>query len=327
MARIIILTDKNYLEPAFVTVLSVCKKKLTTENLTLIYLEGPEDEKKIDFENIELIKKFVEITKNTYPNTNFNSITLNSKYFSHFEKYHFNRSNLQKLVFAEIFKNEEICLSVDAGMILGDEFKKIIQEVNNDSNFTVKAFTQKSDALLTNSQLKKYHHDLYPAGGILAFNNWKFKESNLLNRLLVNFDNYKTDLIYPEQDLMCMTLTENELVNFRSDYTFYNLDMALGDNWGKDKIQNYENIYISGKYLYMKHIGLFKPWLKWVLNPLKSIYLNEISIASDCYSIFNETLLRSKHIYFNENVSKFLVPQLDLLEKYCSITESSPEKS
>lgn len=322
MTRLIVLTDSNYIEPAFVTILSIAAQFIQNVFVTLIYLAGNEDDANSNEESFRLIQRFEKLLKIEYPELNFSSIILHSSYFLEFERYHFNRSNLQKLTFPEIFREEKTCISIDAGMILGKELKVLLEEISSDEQFTVKAFTKCSDECMPKNQKRFKRNKYYPAGGILAFNNNNYMKANILNRLVSGFEIFRSDLIYPEQDLMCLTLIDNELKAFNHKFKYFNIDMTDQENWSKFRINEYKNLYIEKDFLYMKHIGSFKPWHKWVLNPIKSIYLNEISKSIDKFGvIFNDKLLQDKHQYFNEKLIHYLNPQLDLLKKYCLTIE------
>lgn len=313
---LIVPTDGNYLEPAFITLDSLAINSPIGTRVCLLYLrDGTEDD--IVFESLiaEAMKEFQGIYKGKIV---FSSIAVRSNYFNNFSRFHLTSATLQKLVFPAIFPSEEICVSIDAGMIFGTKLTEFIAHLEKPSLPAITAFTTAANTTLQHNQLTIAHHDLYPAGGILAFRPAIYNKNNLLERCINTYENLRDDIIYGEQDIICFTLKDSEL----SDFSYYgeriHIDLANEQTWtDSDKLVE---TYISKNYFYMKHVGMFKPWRRWVLSPAKSIYSHALSkLPAAINALTKHPRLIGQHASSDKFSGLFFERQLLLYEENLSV--------
>jgi lipopolysaccharide biosynthesis glycosyltransferase len=269
---LIVPTDGNYLEPAFITLNSLAINAPHGTKICLLYLRDlAEDDLIFEALIAEAQVNFLKIYKDKIL---FSSIAVRSNYFKDFSKFHLTSATLQKLVIPAIFPSEDICISIDAGMIFGCRLEKFIEQVQKPSTAAITAFTTAASSSLQKEQLSIDHHDLYPAGGVLAFRPEIYNKSELLERCVNTYSKLRSDIIYGEQDIICFTLRDFELCDFSYDGPRIHIDLASDLSWTESN--NLVQTYISNDFLYMKHVGIFKPWRRWVLSPAKSIYTHAL---------------------------------------------------
>jgi lipopolysaccharide biosynthesis glycosyltransferase len=248
----------------------------------------------------------------------FSSVAVQSDYFKDFSVFHLTSATLQKLVIPAIFPNEDICLSIDAGMIFGHGTTEFLNQVAKPSDAAVTAFTTISDQSLQSNQLKIKHHTLYPAGGILAFRPAIFNSKELLNRCINTYRDLRNEIIYGEQDIICFTLQECELADFSFPCTRIHIDLANDQSW--DNADSFLQTYLSHQYLYMKHVGVFKPWRMWVLSPAKSIYLHAVRQLPEAIRLLTKhPKLACQHSSKDKFSELFSERQFELYEEYLSL--------
>jgi len=101
------------------------------------------------------------------------------------------------------------------------------------------------------------HHPFYPGGGILYFDVARYLRNAIADRLLANFNEYRERLVYAEQDLLCLTLKDDELTALADAGLRCHIDLASPD-W--QTATEHARIHASPDCFYIKHVGSFKPW-------------------------------------------------------------------
>jgi lipopolysaccharide biosynthesis glycosyltransferase len=312
---IFIPTDFNYLEPAFITLNSLANHSPIGTRICLLYLRTSKED--YIFEEIiaEALIKFQNIYNNKIE---LFSIAVNSNYFLNFDKFHLTSATLQKLTIPAIFPSEDLCLSVDAGMIFGHEVPYFIEQLKRPSEAAITAFTSEAVSTLLNNQLDIPHHKLYPAGGILAFRPEIYNKINLLDRCVETYNNLRELITYGEQDIICFTVKNNELDDFNFPITKIHIDLANLTSWTES--ETLVEKYLSKNYFYMKHVGVFKPWKRWVLSPSKAIYIDALNnLPEEIRILINTPQISKQHTSIDKFSPIFFEQQLILYENYLGL--------
>jgi lipopolysaccharide biosynthesis glycosyltransferase len=314
---LIVPTDCNYLEPAFITMNSLATHATSGTKICLLFLRNSTSEDAL-FETI--ISEAQAHFQNEYcGKIEFSCVAVKSEYFKNFSKFHLTSATLQKLVIPAIFPTEEICLSIDAGMIFGKGTTEFLEQVARPSNAAITAFTTASDTSLQTHQLPIEHHTLYPAGGILAFRPEIYRSKDLLKRCVETYQNLRNEIIYGEQDIICFTLKDSELADFASFGKRIHIDLANDQSWVN--ADDLAQTYISQQYLYMKHVGVFKPWRHWVLSPAKSIYIHAANKLPEAVKqLTKHPKLTCQHSSKDKFSELFSEHQFQLFEEHLSLS-------
>ncbi len=314
---LIVPTDCHYLEPAFITMNSLATHATSGTKICLLFLRNSTPEDAL-FE--ALISEALVHFQNEYcGKIEFSCVAVHSSYFKNFSKFHLTSATLQKLVIPAIFPTEEICLSIDAGMIFGQGTADFLDQVARPSDAAITAFTSAADTSLQTSQLEIEHHTLYPAGGILAFRPEIYRSKDLLKRCDATYQNLRNEIIYGEQDIICFTLKDSELADFASFGKRIHIDLANDQSWVK--ADEFVQTYISQQYLYMKHVGVFKPWRQWVLSPAKSIYLHAVNKLPEAVKILtSHPKLVCQHSSKDKFSELFSERQFQLFEEHLRLS-------
>ena len=309
---IIVPTDRNYLEPALITLNSILLNSPATSKICLLYLKA-QDQEDIIFESL-IATALTEFNKLYQNRESIQCIAVHSNYFTNFSQFHLTSATLQKLVFPVIFPEEDICLSMDAGMIFGTGLPEFLQHVAGTTTAAITAFTTSAKETLQPSQISLAHNNLYPAGGILAFRPGIYNKNKLLDRCVQTFNDMRQHIIYGEQDIICFTLDNQELDSFAYDCKRIHIDLANDKSWQES--DNLVNTYISQDYLYMKHVGVFKPWRQWVLSPAKSIYIHALRhLPAAIHVLTKHPKICSQHTSSDKFSAIFFEKQLSLYEE------------
>jgi lipopolysaccharide biosynthesis glycosyltransferase len=311
----IIPTDFNYLEPALITLNTLANHSPKDTRICLLYLRT--SEKDYIFEEI-IASALIKLNSILINKVELTSVAVNSNYFMNFSKYHLTSATLQKLIIPAIFPSEDLCVSVDAGMIFGDEVPFFIKQLQRCSKAAISAFTTEAIITLRKDQLGLPHHDLNPAGGILAFRPKIYNKNNLLNRCVETFDNMREHIFYGEQDIICFTLKNDELDDFNFQITRIHVDLADYGSWTESEITVEK--YLTKHYFYMKHVGVFKPWKRWVLSPAKSIYLDALNnLPEEIKFLLNKPEVNCQHTATDKFSEIFFEQQLKIYENYLGL--------
>ena len=265
-----VIFDENYVEPALVTIFDLVRFAPADFDIFLVYMESSNAEVNTDITNL------VTNAINSISSTNkVSAIKFKSKIFDRFEKYHFTNSILYKLILPELLQHDYI-VNIDAGFLSGSEIDKlfeyllsVVAEPQFSSSCAVGSvcFPSPKDLPAELSVLK--HNKLYPTGGILLFNCENYRKSKLFDRLSSGYSLHKDQLVWAEQDLLCLIAEEGEL---------HSLDLHGGILTENLSIQGYlqfeSSIALSSTFMLYKVTGTLKPWKSWVFDPKKKFYLD-----------------------------------------------------
>lgn len=315
--KLIIPTDGNYLEPAFITLDSLAANAPKGTKICMLFLRDSTEDDAI-YEQL-IAEALAHFSKQYAEKIEFSCVAVQSQYFKDFSRFHLTSATLQKLVIPAIFPSEEICLSIDAGMIFGNKTTEFLACVEKPSIAAITAFTTAASATLHESQLSIEHHVLYPAGGILAFRPAAYNNNDLLNRCIKTFETLRNQIIYGEQDIINFTLQGTELSDFSYAEKRIHIDLANNASW--TEADDLVHSYLSKEYLYMKHVGVFKPWRRWVLSPAKSIYAHAVSKLPEAINILTKhPKMASQHASSDKFSAHYFEHQLQMYENYLSIS-------
>lgn len=315
--NVVFLFDAKYLGPALVSVASFFDVPGMEEySVTLVYLTT---DTATDQRAATILQTFHNNMQLRNARIDLRLVALNGNQFTDYvQRFHFSQAILYKAALPAVFHDYEHILFFDSGMIFGadvKEFVRIIElGIHDDELATVCAFCCRADVNgALSEELRKYPHNaLYPSAAVLYFDVKRYNEAKMWGRYLSAYAAYRQILQYAEQDLLCLVLQEGELKAFSDQYVRCHIDMALPENW--HKIDTYEKTYFGREYLYLKHIGSFKPWKKWILHPLKSIYLREQQRLESLIGPEGLLAIRDEEL-FPANLG-FLMQQMMLLEAY-----------
>ena len=96
-----------------------------------------------------------------------------------------------------------------------------------------------------------------------------YRKSKLFDRWISGYSLHKDQLVWAEQDLLCLVAEEGEL---------HSLDLHGGILTENLSIQGYlqfeSSIALSSTFMLYQVTGTLKPWKSWVFDPKKKFYLN-----------------------------------------------------
>jgi len=315
--NIVFLFDAKYLGPALVSASSFFEiPGLTDFPVTLVYISS---DSATDLAAAQVLQVFKDSIRSKFAQVDLRLIVLQGNQFSDYvQRFHFSNAILYKAALPNIFPTYEHILFFDCGMIFGlqvldfiDRLRKNIQKGEMSVVAAYCVSPNVSGALSTELQVYP-HNSLYPSAAVLYFDANRYNELSIYERFLAAYATYRDRLQYAEQDLLCLVLREGELSNFPDKEFKCHIDMASPGSW--NEFDTYETIYANRSYLYLKHIGSFKPWKKWVLHPAKSIYLCELHKLEKLIGMEALSILRDGEL-FPVNMG-FLAQELMRLEAY-----------
>jgi lipopolysaccharide biosynthesis glycosyltransferase len=315
--RVFFIFDENYVSPALVSVMSLLAQLgEDVPKVTLVFLRDGGNAK--DHEPVfALLNHFISTLQKVHRLLEINIVEQRgTPFLGYVKRSHFSDAILRKLIIPELFAQYEHILLFDCGLIFGSKVRNFFDDVrcliDQNSNAAVAAFSDPSDQVEMKGSLKFVQHNLlYPAGVILYFNTILWRKKNVLARLIQNFDKHREELVYAEQELLCLTLENDELVAMRDHYKRHHIDLFDAE-WSKS--EEHFKVYVARDYLYMKHTGSFKPWKKWVLHPAKSIFLKERLLAVELIGAELAGFLYDPSTTPSQDL--FLKHQLHLLERH-----------
>lgn len=284
-----ILFDAAYIEPALVTAFEVVTHLRPCPRLYLVYLADG----KSDAVAGELIQGFcqrVGSTAEVIPLALKNTLP-------QFSVHHFNNSIIYKSLMPSAVPGERFLLNIDAGILIGERFAALWAEMNQksqeDADWVVCAHCHEPEEYFPDALKGERHHALYPAGNMLLFNCRQYVAAQWPERLLENYYKYHAHLRYAEQELMCLTAEEAELVELPGTELrvtpFLGLDVLYGQKPGL-------SITDVEKSLFFKFVGSFKPWKYWVLDPDKHVYLKRRALLEAVLPLSGNPLIESMRI-------------------------------
>ena len=305
---VVFLFDARYLGAALTSAANLIEVLGASRvPVTLVYLVGTGS---ADAKVAAILQRFEAGVRCRYPEILLQTITLQGNIFSDYVKrYHFSEAILYKVILPKVLKAYRHLLVLDCGMIFGNRLINFLDgvemSIRSSEMAPVAAFCVPADqAGGLGDDLKHHPHNaLLPGAAILYFDVVRYEQLALYERLLSGFQAHRERLAYAEQDLMCLVLTDRELGVFTEGGVRCHIDMAGQASW--KAIDDYEALYASGDFLYLKHVGSFKPWKKWVLHPAKSIFLREQNklgslIGSESLADLHDPELFPDHLGFLE---------------------------
>lgn len=246
--------------------------------LTLLYMSRVDDD--ADLAARGALLAFSEAMRARRPELDLRLVVLRATVFEHYQqRFHFTSAIMYKIVLPQIFPDYGHIVLFDCGMQFGrataDFMAALEARIARDELGPIGAYCLPSDQgdVLAAHLHAVPHNALYPSAVILYFDVARYAAAGLYQRIVAGFEHYREHLVYGEQDLLCLLLREGELVSFAERDDRVHIDMADDASW--QRMASYEAAWAAKDYFYLKHIGSFKPWKKWILHPAKSLYLRE----------------------------------------------------
>lgn len=318
----VLLFDANYVGPALVSAASfIGAPGMQGYSLTMLFLSrGDASDNKARV----ALAAFETNAKVQHPGLDLRMIELHATVFDDYvQRYHFSSAILYKLVLPQIFGTYEHIVLFDCGMLFGDRLGGFLDgvaaRIDSGDIAPIAAFCCAPDAEgALSADLRRHPHNaLYPAAAIVYFDVRRYGAAGLYQRLVAGFGSFKHELMYAEQDLLCLVLQEGELCAFDARDDRHHIDMADQGTWYR--MPEYEQRWRGKDYFYIKHVGSFKPWKKWILNPAKGLYLRQFEALRPLLGDAILDSLRDEAAYPND--IRFLQQQLELMERFYEKTQ------
>lgn len=313
------LFDARYLGAALVSVASLVEVLgPASRPVTLAFLASGSA---ADAQAGQVLLRFQQGLAARHPQARLNIVSVQGQAFSDYvQRFHFSRTILYKAAMPVVFEACEHIVLMDCGMIFGQRIKDFLadleQRIRERSMPVVGAFCmppEGPDGALDAGLRGLPHHALYPSAAILYFDVRRYRDAAVYNRYLAAYAAHRERLVYAEQDLLCLVLREGELGAFEVGVDARcHIDLAAPAGWSQTA--RFEALHASGEHLYLKHVGSFKPWKKWVLHPAKAIYLRELRKLEALVGAEGLAALHDAEIY--PAPVGYLEQQLALLERH-----------
>jgi hypothetical protein len=293
--------NSKYIEPALVTAYELMNFLDEKQTLYLLFLESNND---YDQEAMRLIVGF----KNRFDKLGRIRLVKVPNKLQTFRAYHFDNSIIYKGIIPEFIKNERFILNIDAGILPGGRFQIFLQEIKDlcisksGNSWVLGAHcgSPSSSGALPQNLLNLPHCDLYPSGAVLLFNCEEYNKREWTQRYLRNYNTHIQSLQYAEQDLMCITSVNGELITIpRLDQRlliFLTTDTVMGKNELIES-KNLENA------IFYKHCGSFKPWKYNVIDPNKSVFTKKRARIEKDFPLTGNKLIELNRIDFRPDWS------------------------
>jgi lipopolysaccharide biosynthesis glycosyltransferase len=257
--------DAKYIEPAIVTILDMAQFLPEDFDLSLVYIASPKES-----ENSEAYAIIGESIKHK----NISAIEIKrSEIFDTFNKLHFTNSILYKLILPQVI-NARYILNIDAGFLTGTNIGHMFEYFRNlvgSKDFRrspIAAVCTAPETNLPASLMGLPHSSFYPAGGILLFNTECYRAGNVFGRLIEKYTLHKDQLLWAEQDLLCLTLSDFEIFNLQLHEEIFLEQLSV-----QSYVSDAASIAFESKFALYKITGSLKPWKYWVLDRNKEFYL------------------------------------------------------
>ena len=298
-----IFFDSNYIEAALITAFDLLKKNYKGINkIYLIFLNRSTSD---DFLAMKIISDFQSTCKQEIEIV----VIIVDDSLPQLNKYHFNNSIVYKPLIPELINNEDYILNIDAGIITGEKFKLMVEkiyEIINSTNqeWIVGAHCEQSVELNLRNSIQE-RHSLYPVALILLFNTKNFKKANYYQRYLELYKNLNESLTYAEQELMCLTLSTNELIEIPFASERFTPNLSIEAMFDPNLIWKIEEINNS---VYFKIVGTLKPWKYWILDPNKKIWLEKVHDLEKIIKLSGNSLIeKNRHDVTHESYRKAFI--------------------
>jgi lipopolysaccharide biosynthesis glycosyltransferase len=279
MLNPVFLFDERYLGPALVSAASfLATSGAEGYPLTLLFMSRADDE--ADLAARGALIAFAEATRACRPQLDMRLVVLRATVFDQYQqRFHFSSAIMYKIVLPEIFPDYGHIVLFDCGMLFGratgDFLAALEARIARADLGPIAAYCglAEHEGWLAPHLQAFPHNRLYPSAVILYFDVASYAAAGLYQRILEGFAHYRESLLYAEQDLLCLILREGELGDFEARDDRLHIDMAEEASWMR--MDEYRTAWAAKDYFYLKHIGSFKPWKKWILHPAKGFYLIE----------------------------------------------------
>ena len=204
-----------------------------------------------------------------------------------FSAYHFNNSIIYKAILPSIIPHESFLMNIDAGILPGNEFAGFLREIDESlcasaDSWIIGAHCHATEDRLPAPLSERPHNCLYSAGNILLFNTAQYERGGWYNRYVSNYLACQSYLKYAEQELICLTATEGELIPLpgfdRRITPFLGLEVFYG------KAERLPTS-CAEESLFFKFVGSLKPWKYWVLDPNKSLYTRRRAVLEEKFQL------------------------------------------
>jgi lipopolysaccharide biosynthesis glycosyltransferase len=260
----VLLIDRKYIEPALLTVSSLFRYFYDVEDVTVhvVYNILVDDDEKSKDACLQMLSYLA--SGNT--NITLKLYVLKGSPFGIFSRFHFNSTILNKLAIPHLI--DDGCnrlLFVDAGVVFGDQFSNFLDMASSCRPVPLRAFGDMKFNDIVGRE------NLYPSGALIMFDCGYYRERAVLQRAIDFFDANRENLNYAEQEILFNSMTSVEIGMFENKYQKIHLDLASFSNWAA-LLEIFSKIN-SKDYLYWKHTGSCKPWLKEIRSPLVAPYL------------------------------------------------------
>lgn len=305
-----VLFNAAYIEPALVTahqLLKFCK----SSKIYIIYLQGGSED---DIQAERIIAGF----KNRFASDALLKIKKIKNDLPQFRAFHFDNSIIYKCLIPNFVNNEKFILNIDAGIIPGGRFGEFLDEINlichNNSSldWVIGGHCQKPD--LPQELDRCPHSSFYPAGGVLLFNVDNYHSSEWSKRYLDNYLKYIKILKYAEQELMCATSTNQEILNLPLGNDRMNVFLSM-DSFERIQVKKID----IERSIFYKCYGSFKPWKYFVLDPNKFVYTSVRELLEQQFPLAGNPLIEKNRLLFPDNWS---IGFLKSYEKHISMMGS-----
>jgi lipopolysaccharide biosynthesis glycosyltransferase len=260
----VLLIDRKYIEPALVTLVSLFRYVEYTEKISvhIIFNILSDDDEKAKDACLQMLSYLP--TDNTY--VKLNMYVLQGSPFGTYSRFHFNSTILNKLAIPHLIgEGVERLLYVDAGIVFGDQFSNFINSAGTCEPLALRAFGEMKFNPIAGKET------LYPSGALIMFDCGNYRERAVLQRALDFFSANQKSLNYAEQEIVFYITTTDELGMFENKYNKIHLDLASFCDWVS--LGEIFSTIKSKDYLYWKHTGSCKPWLKEIRSPLVAPYI------------------------------------------------------
>lgn len=299
-----ILFDSAYIEPALVTAFDAISLGIG-DNVHKIYLIYLRKDGESDREAASLIQAFADKFSGHVPVVAVSVANTLGELQSH----HFNNSIIYKGLIPSIISSEPFILNLDAGILFGGLFKAFLQKIEKDfcqpsQDWIVAAHGRSAEGALPSALAGYPHHSFYSDGNLLLFNVENYVKHKWHERYIRNYSVYVPHLEYAEQELICLTAADNELLTLPGvelrRMEFLNSDVLLG--------RKKQETAALDDCLVFKFVGSFKPWKYWVLDPSKSVYTKRRSRLEAVFPLAGNQLIEAVRMSYarEEYVTGFL---------------------
>jgi hypothetical protein len=316
-----ILFDAAYIEAALLTAYELRGMGDVLHRVHLVLLSKTQPDAE-DAEAATLLSTFCQQF-----NTNgefYSAITVKNG-IPDFQGDHFSNAIVYKALLPSMLAYEPYLVNIDAGLLPGERMHDFLRELDarycqpgTDQAWVLGAHCVDSAGQMPEHLARLPANSLYPAGNILLFNSERYRAAYFGDRLLHLYRQLVEFLGYAEQELICLTATEGELLALpRGDERitpFLGLDVLLGQAEPLPEASMRECVFF-------KFVGGLKPWKYWVLDPNKALYTRRRAALEQHFALSGSQLvMKHRHLVGHED---YRVAFLEAYDHYLSAPGAS----